>query len=144
MRPAGRSVALIGFLAALSLAGEPAWCAEEPDRNGREGDAAVQLELGLKYFSGEGVPRDYARAANCFRKAAELGEAIAQCNLGVMYYEGLGVERDYALSHMWLSLAEERGDAVSAEYREIVAGKMTPYEIMESRKLVRTWKLKQP
>lgn len=30
------------------------------------GDAAAQSELGFMYYRGQGVPRDFAKARNCF------------------------------------------------------------------------------
>jgi TPR repeat protein len=46
-----------------------------------QGDAAAQFNLGLMYRNGEGVPKDYAEAANWYRKAAEQGVAAAQYTL---------------------------------------------------------------
>ena len=40
------------------------------------------------------LSKDYARAVQSFRKAAEDGNADAQFNLGVMYSKGRGVEQD--------------------------------------------------
>jgi hypothetical protein len=36
------------------------------------------------YYSGEGVPRDTAKAAEWFKKAAAQGNADAQANLDAM------------------------------------------------------------
>jgi hypothetical protein len=58
-------------------------------------DANAQYNVGLIYArGGEGVPRDYLRAAEWYRKAAEQGVATAQFNLGVLYATGQGVEKD--------------------------------------------------
>ena len=61
-----------------------------------QGDAKAQSNLGVMYYKGQGVTRNYAEAAKWFRKAAEQGFAEAQYNLGVMYYKGQGVTRNYA------------------------------------------------
>jgi len=42
------------------------------------------------YHSGQGVPRDYEKAMQWFRKAADQGFAAAQYNLGFVYQVGLG------------------------------------------------------
>src|SRR5450432_2769644 len=49
------------------------------------GDAVGQYGLGHAYFSGQGVPQDYAEAMKWYRKAADQGDAPAQYNLGVGY-----------------------------------------------------------
>ena len=54
-----------------------------------QGDAGAQHSLGLSYYNGRGVARDYAVAAAWFRKAAEKGNANAQRALGSMYFLGL-------------------------------------------------------
>ena len=48
-------------------------------------DASAQFERGLRYYCGDGVPVDYSKAAEWYRKSADQGFARAQCNLGFMY-----------------------------------------------------------
>ena len=50
-----------------------------------QGDAAAQYNLGLMYYTGQGVPQDYKEAVKWYRLSAEQGDATAQYNLGVMY-----------------------------------------------------------
>src|SRR5262245_50685230 len=49
-----------------------------------QGDAFAQLNLGVMYDNGRGVPRNYAEAAKWFRLAADQGLANAQLNLALM------------------------------------------------------------
>ncbi len=100
------------------------------------------------YINGQGVPQDFAKALQWYRKAAEQGHAKAQGNLGFMYGRGQGVPQDYAQAHMWFNLAasrfppgEDRDKAV--KYRDIGASKMTPAQIAEAEKLAREWKPKK-
>ena len=72
---------------------------------------SVPARLGDKYYWGEGMPRDRARAAECYRKAADHGDAIAKRKLGYMYLWGVGVPEDRALSVRWLRKAANDGDA---------------------------------
>ena len=76
-----------------------------------KGDATAQFNLGLSYYNGQGVVRDYAAAAKWFRKAAEQGYASAQFNLGVMYSNGQGVEQDYVEAVKWFRKAANQGHA---------------------------------
>lgn len=51
----------------------------------------AQYNLGVMYFTGEGVPQDYALAYTWTRMAAEQGHINAQYNLGTLFYNGLGM-----------------------------------------------------
>ena len=57
--------------------------------------ARAQMMLGFMYERGEGISRDYGRAAEWYRKGAEHGYAWAQASLGKMYAYGQGVPQDY-------------------------------------------------
>lgn len=61
------------------------------------------------YEHGDGVPRDGARAAMLYCKAARLGDARSQYALGWMYANGRGVERDDLLAAFFLRAAAEQG-----------------------------------
>ena len=56
-----------------------------------QGDAKAQVDLGICYCNGDGVPQDYTKAVKWFRKAAEQGNADGQYRLGVCCYGGMGV-----------------------------------------------------
>ena len=49
----------------------------------------------MMYCYGRGVDKDYAQAAQWWRKAAEQGNATVQRGLGALYALGQGLERDY-------------------------------------------------
>ncbi len=104
-----------------------------------QGHVNAELKLGDMYRQGVGVPQDFAKAAKWYRKAAEQGHATAQLVLGVMYVKGQGVAQDDVQAHMWWSLAANQGNAAAISNRNIVAGKMTPGQIAEAKKLAREW-----
>ena len=87
-----------------------------------QGDASAQVNLGVMYADGEGVPQDYSEAVRWYRLAAEQGDADAQFNLGIMYANGEGVPQDYSEAMRWFQLAAEQGDAsatgVQTEFHE--------------------------
>ncbi len=100
------------------------------------------------YRFGQGVPQDFAKALQWYRKAAEKGYAKAQYYLGLTYQTALGIPQDYVQAHMRYNLAasrfppgEDRDKAV--KYRDIVAAKMTPAQIAEAEKLAREWRPKK-
>src|SRR5437867_9161069 len=65
------------------------------------GDPVAQNQLGEMYEHGNGVPRDFAKAARWYRLAAEQGMAPAQLNLGTLYENGQGVAQSYAEAARW-------------------------------------------
>jgi hypothetical protein len=80
----------------------------------QRGDAKAQVELGVCYCSGAGVPPDYKEAVKWFRRAAEKGNAEGQYRLGVCYYSGIGVPKDQEEALKWLRKSAKQGN-VSAE-----------------------------
>jgi len=82
----------------------------------QDGDAEAQAAMGIRYYKGEDVPKDYAKAVEWFRKAAEQGHAEAQYNLGVMYLHGRGVRQDDKMAVEWYRKAADQGHAL-AQYR---------------------------
>jgi TPR repeat protein len=71
----------------------------------------LQFSIGWMYLEGQNLPRDHARAASWFRKAAELGHPQAQVNLAMMHMEGEGVPADNAMAFKWFTQAAEQGAA---------------------------------
>lgn len=67
--------------------------------------------LGLKYFFGDGVPQDYARARSLFQKACDGGMSGSCESLGDMYLTGQGVPKNAAKGKQWLQKACVMGDS---------------------------------
>jgi len=72
--------------------------------------AEAHYAIGMLYWLGLGVPKDYPEAAKWLRKAAEMGSAGAQAKLGYLYTEGIAVARDYPQAFQWFSKAAKQGD----------------------------------
>ena len=75
------------------------------------GDANAQLNLGVMYYNGEGVPQDYKEAVKWYRMSAEQGHDDAQKNLVMMYNFGEGVPQDLKEAVKWCRMAAEQGHA---------------------------------
>lgn len=108
--------ALIIVLCALisaSLVGaeDQAGSVEALTQRAAQGEAQAQLQLGLLYAKGQGVPQDYAEALKWYRLAAAQGNAEAQFSLGVLYAKGEGVAPDGAEAAKWYHLAAAQGNA---------------------------------
>lgn len=115
-----------------------------PDRALRQaaeqGDARAQVNLGLMYERGDGVPKDGREAAQWYRRAAEHGEAMGQNNLGVMYERGDGVPKDLVFAYMWFNLSAAQGVELARSNRDLVEKQMTRDQIADGQRLSREWK----
>ena len=67
------------------------------------------------YENGKGVTRDYVRALEWYRPAANKGYAAAQLNVGFYYAEGYGTARDDEQAFAWFRKAANQGNA-TAQY----------------------------
>ncbi|MEE8119617.1 MAG: tetratricopeptide repeat protein [Gammaproteobacteria bacterium] len=83
------------------------------DQAARRGHNLAQYNLAVLYFNGEGVPRNFKRAAALLSSSAEKGNADAQYLLGRIYFTGQGVQRDFAKEAEWYQRAAEQGHALA-------------------------------
>jgi TPR repeat protein len=93
----------------------------------RAGNPDAQHLLGLMYYMGRGVARDYRQAFGWHLKAAQKGKADAQYVVGAMYYTGNSVPQDQKHAVTWFRQAAEQGHAEAQHalglmYRYHVAG----------------------
>ena len=100
--------------------------------------------IGLMYYNGRGVTKDYTEAIKWHKKAAEQGRAEAQFNLGLRYIEGQGVPRDYVKAYMWQDIAAAQGNIYATDLRDILEKQMTSKQIAKAKKLARKFKVKSP
>ena len=68
--------------------------------------------LGILYYNGEGVARDYTTARKWWEKAADKGDASAMSNLGSLYLGGQGVAQDSAKALELFKKAADKGEAL--------------------------------
>ncbi len=79
------------------------------DKAGRQGMNEAWALMGMIYLDGFGVGKDFARALEYFRIAADDDQASAQFGLGEIYYRGLGVEPNLELGADWYQKAADLG-----------------------------------
>ena len=82
-----------------------------PSQSGTRGRA--QYELGLRFYEGDGIPQDYQKAMQWFRKAAAQGNFDAQYSIGLMYQSGNGVTQNVAEAIQWFRKGGEQGHVLS-------------------------------
>ena len=93
-------VATVGLLALLPMRAVAGMTPEEVrafkqyEAAARKGDLVAQNSLGLCYYFGRGVAKDYVQAVNLWRKGANQGDAYAQHLLAHRYATGEGVAKD--------------------------------------------------
>jgi TPR repeat protein len=76
-----------------------------------KGQTSAQIDLGLNYAKGIGVPKDYATALQWFQRAADQGDPHAQFYVGLMHERGNAVPRSYATALIWYRKAAEQNFA---------------------------------
>jgi TPR repeat protein len=108
------------------------------------GDARAQAGLGFMYYSGRGVARDSARAAEFFDRAADQGEPTAQLFLALMYFKADGVPKSFPFAMMWLELAIAGGQGDVYELRGTIMGSMSEAEREEGWRLITRWRQTHP
>jgi uncharacterized protein len=106
----------------------------------KAGDARAQASLGFMYYSGRGVPRDRARAAELFRLAAEQNEPTAQLFLALMYFKSDGVPANAPFALMWAELAMAGGQVEASELQGMIMQSMTDAERAEGWRLLAEWR----
>jgi TPR repeat protein len=104
------------------------------------GDARAQTGLGFMYYSGRGVLRDSAHAAEFFERAAEQGEPTAQLFLALMHFKSDGVPMNAPLAMMWAELAMAGGQVEAFQWRGIIMLSMTEAEREEAWRLLARWR----
>ena len=78
-----------------------------------QGSAVAQYVIGLMYFRGKVVGKDYEESIKLLNLSAKQGYARAQHKLGNIYTGNLLGEPDYRKAIKWFRLASEQGYAPS-------------------------------
>ena len=79
-------------------------------RRAESGDSNAQSNLGVCYYNGNGVTKDYKEAVKWYTKSSEQNNAIAQFNLGTCYEEGRGLAKDNKEAVKWYTKSAEQGN----------------------------------
>ena len=126
MKKIGQVIGVVLVLMFSSFPLTTAWAGEDIAAlraKAEAGDANAQTRLGVLYETGDGVPKDYGKAAHWYRLAANQGVAEAQASLGFLYDEGWGVQQDYGKAAHWYRLAANQGN----DHAELYLGTLYYY-----------------
>lgn len=99
-----------------------------------EGAPESQLVLAERYYRGDGVPVDRAKALSIFMVLAEGGDETAQLNVAKMYENGDGVPRDISAAVNWYRAAAETGNRIAQNKLAILLyeGKVVRRDLREA------------
>ena len=108
------------------------------------GDAYAQDLLGMIYFKGKEVPRNYKKGFEWTYKSAQQGYKDAQANLGFDYYNGWGVRKNHVLAYMWWSLyaVNEKSPLIDQNLSDLEQ-ELTPDELARAQQMATDWQLKR-
>jgi TPR repeat protein len=108
-------------------------------RDAENGDAHAQYLLAVSYFEGLGISRNYAKAAEWYRKVSK-NSVWAQDHLGRIYADGGdGITRDYKEAYFWFDISSIQGNANAFSICKDVEGHLTPAEKLDVRRRVDGW-----
>ncbi|MEN8194619.1 MAG: tetratricopeptide repeat protein [Bacteroidota bacterium] len=74
-----------------------------------QGDPFAQHELGLRYLTGQGLPRDTIRAVSWIEKAVQKNLTSAWFNYAIMLNNGIGVDWNPFQSYTYFKAAAKNG-----------------------------------
>lgn len=82
--------------------------------------------LGMAYYNGKGVEKDFFQATKWLRESAIRGSVEGAFALGACYANGHGVPKDYIESYAWYNLAAIRGNEEASAKRDLVEKSLSP------------------
>lgn len=80
-------------------------------KSAEQGCAKSQFVAGLMYYDGDGIEKDWFKAADLIEKSAVSGIPQAQMMLGYLRFYGYGMAADKADGLKWLETAAENRDS---------------------------------
>jgi len=97
--------------------------------------AYAQYFLARMYASGQGVTRNYAVAAQWYRRAAKKGVMDAQYRLGQLYEIGEGVPKDGEYAFGWYSVAAHLGHERGIAGIKSMEPRLSKNQLIQAKKL---------
>jgi hypothetical protein len=104
-----------------------------------EHDAKAQTAIAFLYLKGLGVRQDDVRAADWYRRAAQLGRPEAQFFLGMLYHLGRGVPQNDRLAHVWCEIALTGGITAGLDCRDAASARLTGAQIRQAYRMAADW-----
>jgi TPR repeat protein len=103
------------------------------------GLSSAQYFLGTLYDDGLGVPRDYAKAVEWYKKASEQNDSDAQNKLGAKFAEGSGVKKDLTQALKWFTIAAANGNEKGKDNRDKAEKLLSKSDIKKAQTQASEW-----
>ena len=102
----------------------------------KKGDPNAWNYLGIHYYAGLGVSKDWDKAVHWFRHAAEHGHPDAQYNLGLMYENGQYVRQDFTQAYALFFAAYKQGNTHAVKHMQRLSRehKLLPNQIKHAQR----------
>ena len=105
-----------------------------------EGNAEAQLQIGMMYAHGRGVPKDRCLSIAWIDKAARQSHLIAAMMMSGFYEMGTGIRENPEMAYRWAFLAHKLGHPRAKGELEFLAETgLTPEQITAIEKDMATW-----
>ncbi len=101
----------------------------------KKGHADAQMEIGNRFYYGQGIKKEPKRSLEWFLRAAQGGNPAAHLQLGSMYWQGVGTAKNNPKSRYHFRVAAEAGnrDAQYAYGLMLESGEGGPVNPVSSR-----------
>lgn len=76
-------------------------------------DPRCDYALGVMFYNGQGVERNFKRSTEHYAKAAEAGIVPAQVSAGFAYANAMGVPQDFDKAAHYLKMAVKAGESAA-------------------------------
>ncbi|MFP4476298.1 MAG: tetratricopeptide repeat protein [Desulfatibacillaceae bacterium] len=97
-------------------------------QNAARGDPEAQLNLGMMYENGQGVPKNRLEASRWYEKAAEREHPGALARLGILHANGQGVKKDLVYAYSLFLRAEKAGHPTASKLQEQIVDRLSDEE----------------
>lgn len=104
---------IITFLMAVSVCFAHAQTIEELRDSMAAGNLNMQVELGIRYLSGNGVTKDSKEGLCLIQDAADKGNRFGELILGICYKDGYGVEKNQEKAFQCFLSSAKKGNVVA-------------------------------
>ncbi len=100
------------------------------------------FNIAFIYYKGTNGNKDYKKALEWYKKAAAVGNSAALINIGQMYFFGKGIKKNRVKAYAWYTIAAHRGMRKALRNRDIVARRLTPFDMNHAEREYRTLRVK--
>lgn len=100
-----------------------------------KGDAKAQYRLGMAYYEGTAISRNFGMAMRWFEKAAMQGHAKAQHRMAVCYNNGEGTLHNRIKAFAWYLVAAENKHPQAQSKSDAYKSILTRQQLIEGRRL---------